>query len=216
MDTAPQPGILVGSGQIKQPHHGSTATSPQQNGSGQPDKQPREGQSWDSRRGGDPSSTGTAGSGTTGELSDMERGDPSSSNGTQQNSTASRPQANTQRRLVSYVSHGAKNDDKKEASTEDNSRNVRIGEAAVDIVIEHEKKKGRKARSMAHPNPGYDIISEGEDKIRYIEVKGTEAAWGERGVAMTPTQFFYTQEKPERDHWLYVVENVFSTTPQIH
>jgi hypothetical protein len=47
-------------------------------------------------------------------------------------------------------------------------------------------------------------------------VKGTEVAWGERGVTLTPTQFFYTKENPNRDHWLYVVEDVFSSNPQIH
>ena len=86
----------------------------------------------------------------------------------------------------------------------------------MEIVIEHEQKQGRKARSMAHLNAGYDVISEGEGETRYIEVKGTEAAWGERGVAMTPTQFFYARENSDRDHWLYVVEDVFSQSPRIH
>jgi hypothetical protein len=69
---------------------------------------------------------------------------------------------------------------------------------------------------MAHQNAGFDVIAEGEDGKRFIEVKGTEAAWGERGVYMTPAQFFYARENPDRDHWLYVVEAVRSNSPKIH
>jgi sacsin len=129
-------------------------------------------------------------------------------------STSGSQQSSTQRRLVSYVSRT--NNDGKSGNVGANDHELRIGKIAVEIVIEHEKIRGREARSMAHLNPGYDVIAEGVDEIRYIEVKGTEAAWGERGVAMTPAQFFYARENPEREHWLYVVEGVLSNSPRIH
>lgn len=158
-----------------------------------------------------------SGVGASGGRSALERGDvPAEQRGASQKSTTSRSSPSAQRRLFSYVSQGAQDGVDKEPSTGADSRRLRVGDTAVRIVIEHEGKKGRKASPMAHTNPGYDVISEGENGIRYIEVKGTEAAWGERGVAMTPTQFFYARENPERDHWLYVVEDVFSQTPQIH
>lgn len=130
-------------------------------------------------------------------------------------STVSSSHNKSQRRLLSYVSH------EKECYSnalypKGNGQNLVIAKAAVDIVIEYEKSNGRNARTMAHSNAGYDVISESECELRYIEVKGTEAAWGERGVSLSSTQFFYSKENPERKYWLYVVENVFSKTPVIH
>jgi sacsin len=130
--------------------------------------------------------------------------------------TASRRRQQTQqRRLVSYVAR-SNTDDRDAETAPSDDRRLRIADAAVQIVLQHEHLKGFKARSMAHANAGYDILSERDGATRYIEVKGTEAAWGERGVALTPTQFFYGRENEDRDHWLYVVEDVFSQTPRIH
>lgn len=131
-------------------------------------------------------------------------------------STASHAPRGGQRRLVSYVSPDAENDDKGETTEDAKSRRQRISEAAVSIVLRHEKNMGRKAEEKDHFNIGYDVFSESKDETRYIEVKGTEGAWGERGVAMTSAQFFFARENPEIDHWLYVVEDVFSQTPQLH
>lgn len=124
--------------------------------------------------------------------------------------------AAVRQRLVSYVIQSETGPSSADYLSGNNDSNLKIGNAAVDIVIDHEKKSGRKARSMAHPNPGYDVISECDGETRYIEVKGTELAWGERGVALSSTQFFYAREHPDRDFWLYVVENVFSENPKIH
>ncbi len=136
--------------------------------------------------------------------------------GSSSSSTSSKRKPTKQRRIVSYVLHGGHSVGEPDVLSEDNHRNLQIGEAAVKKVIDHEKRNGRQARSMAHNNAGYDVISEGNGQTRYIEVKGTEAAWGERGVSLTPTQFFYANENPDRDYWLYVVEDVFSETSQIH
>jgi sacsin len=130
--------------------------------------------------------------------------------------TGSRQRQQTkQRRLVSYVSRSG-TDDRDAQSGAPKDRRLRIADAAVQIVLEHERRKGCEARPMAHSNAGYDVVSERDGATRYIEVKGTEAAWGERGVALTPTQFFYGRENEQRDHWLYVVEDVFSQNPRIH
>ncbi len=135
---------------------------------------------------------------------------------TVQSSTSSNHQSSGQRRLVSYVSHSNLDQLSERSSAAANERELKTGEIAVELVIEYERSKGRNARSMAHQNAGFDVIAEGEDGKRFIEVKGTEAAWGERGVYMTPTQFFYSRENPDRDHWLYVVEAVHSNSPKIH
>ncbi|WP_404357088.1 DUF3883 domain-containing protein [Methylotuvimicrobium sp. KM1] len=133
-----------------------------------------------------------------------------------QTSTISTHQPSVQRRLVSYVSHTNTNKLSDRSSSVSNERELRTGEIAVELVIEYERSQGRDARSMAHQNAGYDVMAEGADGKRYIEVKGTEAAWGERGVSMTAAQFFYARENPDRDHWLYVVESVRSSSPKIH
>ena len=145
---------------------------------------------------------------------DIEKGSSSNSN---RSSTAGVSHSSSkQRRLVSYVAHGDEPNTKTETRPDTNNKRMTIGDKAVEIVIKYEQKHGRTARSMAHFNKGYDVISEDGDTSRYIEVKGTEAAWGERGVSMSHPQFFYTLQNPEREHWLYVVENTLSQTPTLH
>ena len=196
---------------------GSTATQPRRDITNQLGQRSEGGRPGGGGGGSVTIGTSITGSVTRGERSDMERGQPSAGKaGVSGKSTASRGPSAAQRRLVSYVSQGGHDTIEKGESTRAESRRLRIGDTAVEIVIEHEQKNGRKARSMAHLNAGYDVISEGEGEARYIEVKGTEAAWGERGVAMTSTQFFYGREHTDRDHWLYVVEDVFSQSPRIH
>lgn len=204
--------------QLKRSQEGSTASAPQgieaNDNSGQREK---EKQLNNSSGNSFFSDTRTPPSISSGKKTDLERRESSSShNDNTGSSTSSQRQSNSQRRLVSYVSPSGPDNVERQASNAAESHRLRVGETAVEIVIRSEQKKGREARSMDHVNAGYDVVSEGEDGIRYIEVKGTEAAWGERGVAMTPTQFFYSREQPNRDCWLYVVEEVFSTTPLIH
>jgi hypothetical protein len=130
-------------------------------------------------------------------------------------STASRRQSSRQSRLGSYVSPKDGNGEPEE-STEDQQRRIqKVDKGAVSIVLEHEKEQGRIATEMPHENEGYDVKSEDGGQTRYIEVKGTDQSWGETGVALTKKQFAYAQDYPERNFWLYVVENV-SSNPQLY
>jgi hypothetical protein len=82
-----------------------------------------------------------------------------------------------------------------------------IGAAAVKIALDFEREYGRRPKEMPHHNPGYDVISEGQPgELRYIEVKGIDGAWGERGVALSHTQFKFAQHRAG-EAWLYVVEH---------
>ncbi|MDC0347212.1 DUF3883 domain-containing protein [Planctomycetota bacterium] len=130
-------------------------------------------------------------------------------------STAGRSQSSNQSRLGSYVSQKDGNGELSE-STEDQQRRIKeVDAGAVSFVLEHEKEQGRIATEMPHENEGYDVKSVDGNQTRYIEVKGTEKPWGKTGVALTKKQFAYTQKYPDRDFWLYVVENV-SSNPQLH
>ena len=152
-----------------------------------------------------------------GTRTDLEKGELSNSQESHgSSSTVSSKSKKAQSRIVSYVTFEGHESSETDASPGSNSRELRIGEAAAEIVVGHEQNKGRKARDMAHSNPGYDVISEGDNDTRYIEVKGIEGTWGERGAAMTSKQFFYARENQDRDHWLYVVEGVFSDKPHIY
>ncbi|OVE69035.1 hypothetical protein CCS79_08905 [Clostridium diolis] len=130
-------------------------------------------------------------------------------------STASNRKNKLQRRLVSYVLH-EREIYSNEILADVDSHNLDIEKAAVKIVIEYEKSDGRNARLIEDSNAGYNVIAESEDEVRHIEVKGIEAAWGERGVILSSTQFFYSKDNLDQNYWLYVIENVYSKTPSIH
>jgi hypothetical protein len=80
------------------------------------------------------------------------------------------------------------------------------------------EKRGWTPELMPPGNKGFDIRSVGPDgSIRYIEVKGIDGPWGERGVSLSPPQFNFVIENPDKDFWVYVVE--FAREPerlQIH
>ncbi len=81
-----------------------------------------------------------------------------------------------------------------------------IGTAAVDRVLAFEAAAGREAKAMPHNNPGYDVESLDRDNdLRYIEVKGIDGPWTDRGVPLSLRQFDFAQQLGER-FWLYVVE----------
>ena len=189
-----------------QSHPFSTGKYPQEEGSQEPS----------SRRNENPQTSTASGSSNAlnkGNI-DIEKGSPPNFN---RSSTVGGSQSSSkQRRLVSYVVHGNEPNTKTETRSDTSNKRMAIGDKAVEIVIKYEQRHGRTARSMAHSNKGYDVISEDGETSRYIEVKGTEAAWGERGVSMSHPQFFYTLQNPEREHWLYVVENTLSQTPTLH
>ena len=83
-----------------------------------------------------------------------------------------------------------------------------ISRAAVMHVLNHEVTEGRFPEEMDHFNPGYDIISKSSDGeiLRYIEVKGIDGIWTEKGVPLSSTQFSFAQDNSKL-FWLYVVEN---------
>jgi hypothetical protein len=114
-------------------------------------------------------------------------------------------------RYLTYVvptSGGGVDEGDSERNTEPSeSEALEIGAAAVRVVLDFETRHGRMPREMPHHNPGYDIVSESPTgELRYIEVKGIDGAWGERGVALSHTQFKFAQLRAG-DAWLYVVEH---------
>jgi hypothetical protein len=90
-----------------------------------------------------------------------------------------------------------------------------VERAAVDAVLEWERKHGREPREMDAGNEGFDIKSEGPDGLtRLIEVKGTKLKWGLSGVDISAAQFRWAQREQER-YWLYVVDLAL-THPRVH
>ncbi len=135
--------------------------------------------------------------------------DTNRTGGTTPDSSRANRQQRQQQRLISYVS-GPRDDTMPDDTNLEGSEQRRlIGDAAVKAVIDYELRNGRNAKSMDHTNRGYDVLSGSDGEKRYIEVKGTEGVWGERGITLTPAQFNFKKENPELDFWLYVVENVF-------
>lgn len=115
-------------------------------------------------------------------------------------------------RLISYVYSTRRNAAEAEVlhqdGTNEESDALRIGRAAESAAMEFERKRNWSPVKMDHNNPGYDIESRGPSgEFIYIEVKGSSGAWGEAGVALSPTQFEHAQ-KHGKAAWLYVVENI--------
>ena len=115
-----------------------------------------------------------------------------------------------QDRLVSYVyiqKANSQNDGHHLIKDDESPENIEIGRAAENLVLEYEKKMGRKPIKRHHSNPGYDIESyppNGQDY--FIEVKGIDGPWGARGVGLSSTQFDMAL-KYGNAYWLYVVEH---------
>ncbi len=83
----------------------------------------------------------------------------------------------------------------------------------MNVVIEHEKARGRQVYDVHEKNLGYDItsldINSGE--LRLIEVKGLAAATGT--ILWTPNEKRAAEDR--RDcYWLYVVTNC-ATNPTL-
>ena len=94
-------------------------------------------------------------------------------------------------------------------------RRVKTDDAGIEYVKTFELRNGRHPQVKPHNNPGYDILSENEEEIRYIEVKSLTHSWGESGVALSKTQFEFGKEKGD-EYWLYVVEEVGDGEPVLH
>jgi len=76
----------------------------------------------------------------------------------------------------------------------------RIG---MEVAMAYEKMNGRNPIDVSSENLGYDIRSEGNGEIRYIEVKA-RAKTGE--IALTPNEWFKAKRFKD-NYWLYVIEN---------
>jgi len=110
--------------------------------------------------------------------------------------------------LISYVASAPVADrDANPEGIADAAKKRKIGDAAEEAVMDDETRMGRTPERMCHENRGYDITSvDFEGNKRYIEVKGTDTSWGDRGVTLSTPQFNFTKEYPRKDFWLYVVE----------
>lgn len=76
----------------------------------------------------------------------------------------------------------------------------RIG---MEVAMAYERLEGRNPIDVSSKNLGYDIYSEGNGEVRYIEVKA-RATTGE--IALTPNEWFMAKRFKDK-YWLYVVEN---------
>lgn len=117
-----------------------------------------------------------------------------------------------QDRLLSYVAprrdggQESAEEEPEDPTDDEQHRNLAIGKAAVERVIQHERDRGWTPIEMPHNNPGYDVESRSPNgEVCYIEVKGVDDLWGKAGVPVSPTQFAFGQAHKE-GFWLYVVE----------
>ena len=88
-------------------------------------------------------------------------------------------------------------------------------DAGIKYVKTFEQQNGRVPHVKPHNNPGYDILSQNQKEIRYIEVKSLTHNWSESGVALSKTQFEFGKEKGD-EYWLYVVEGTGDGEPVLH
>ena len=107
--------------------------------------------------------------------------------------------------MLSYVVEGATRPELLQGQEEPDGTRVDVD--GVQRVLDHERAAGRHPVEQAHNNPGFDIDSFDEEGtlVRRIEVKSTAGPWGERGVAMSRSQYAENEDKADL-FWLYVVE----------
>ncbi len=82
----------------------------------------------------------------------------------------------------------------------------------MKIVMDYERKNGRKPENVSSENLGFDIRSKSPDgSVRYIEVK---ARAREGNIALTQNEYFKAKRFGD-DYYLYVVLNV-TTNPELY
>ena len=115
------------------------------------------------------------------------------------------------RRAVTYVRSDGESS--REQSEEVTEQRTEVDLAAIEIVLQYERREGRVPEAKDHFHPGYDIESKGTDEAleRIIEVKGLSGSWNDFGVGVKPRQVEECRREPER-FWLYVVE--FALEPE--
>ena len=109
------------------------------------------------------------------------------------------------RRAVTYVRGDS--DSTQEQSEEMTEHRTEVDRAAIEIVLQYERREGRDPHAMDHYHPGYDIESKDAEGaiVRFVEVKGLSGAWTDFGVGVKPRQIEQCRQEPDR-FWLYVVE----------
>ena len=101
-----------------------------------------------------------------------------------------------------------------ESDTNPSPHNRAVDAIGMRVVMQYERLNGRTpADHSDQPDGGYDILSEGPEGTRLIEVKTISGAWDGRGVTLSRKQMS-TAFKKENRFWLYVVECAFSN-PQL-
>jgi SNF2 family DNA or RNA helicase len=75
-------------------------------------------------------------------------------------------------------------------------------EIGREFVKRYERERGREPTDVPD-GYGYDLISRGNDEVRYIEIKGFS---GEGDADLTPNEWFKAKRFREQ-YWLYVVAN---------
>ena len=123
-----------------------------------------------------------------------------------------------QSRIVTYVK--SSHEEPETSGPDSQEKQVEreaIGNAAEEYVRSWEEQIGRQATRMPANNPGYDIesIDSETGELRFIEVKGIDGIWGERGVGISYTQYNAARNKG-KSYWLYVVEHARTENPRIH
>jgi len=86
---------------------------------------------------------------------------------------------------------------------------------AMQVVIDHERQKGRQVEDVHEKNLGYDITSldTQSGELRLIEVKGIGFSTGT--VCLTPNEKRVAEDRSDC-FWLYVVTNCKSESPLLH
>lgn len=110
-------------------------------------------------------------------------------------------------RATSYAVFGDGPPDEQDPFDDEQPKNLAIGKAALEAVLNDELLTGWNLSSMSHNNPGYDVeaISPDGEEVRFIEVKGTRGAWGTEGVALSKTQLEFANDQ-RGSFWLFIVE----------
>lgn len=117
-----------------------------------------------------------------------------------------RGRAGSATRMRSYVLFG---DDSAHGTNGDESPDaLEIDRAGVDRVLAYERSRGREPEEQDHTNPGFDVLSRGNDSqiARRIEIKSIRGEWTIRGVMLSARQFREAKEYADQ-FWLYIVEN---------
>jgi len=83
--------------------------------------------------------------------------------------------------------------------------------AGMRVAMEYERKHDRSPSDVSGKNLGYDVVSEGDDEVRYIEVK---ARVGEGQIFLTPNEWMTSKQLGPKA-WLYVVANAMDK-PQLY